>query len=148
MIVFRAIATAIAGGVIGAALLWVFQGNSLRLVPGQMSYAELSAVMLSAVSVLVTILGVIVAIIAIWGYAHFKGIAETSAKSQVSDEIEHGTLKQHLESSVTSFMQREFGDTGKLRALLEERVDQIIIAGPGQRAKEEAEKEQEVDVEL
>jgi ABC-type multidrug transport system fused ATPase/permease subunit len=148
MTILRTIATAVAGSVIGAALLWLFQGNSLRLVPEEMSYADLSAVMLSAVSVLVTILGVIVAIVAIWGYSHFKGIAETSAKSQVSNEIENGALKHHLENSVTSFMQREFGDAGKLRALLEERVDQIIIAGPGQRAKEEAEKEGEVDVEL
>ena len=148
MAIVRTAAAASAGSVIGAALLWVFQGNSLRLVPEQMSYADLAAVMLSAVSVLVTILGVIVAIVAIWGYSHFKGIAENSAKSQVSNELEKGTLKQHLENSVTSFMQREFGDSGKLRTLLEERVDQIIIAGPGQRAREESKQELDDDVEI
>jgi hypothetical protein len=138
---FRTLSVAIAGGLIGAAVLWVFQGNSIRLVPGEMSYAELSAVMLAAVTVVVTVLGVIVAIIAIWGYAHFKGIAEKSAKTQVSTEIESGSLKDHLEASVTGFMQREFGDQGKLRALLEDRVDQIIISGPSQREKESAAKE-------
>ena len=144
----RTVAAAVAGGAVGATLIWIFQGNALRLVPEKMTYAELTAVMLAAVSVLVTILGVVVAILAVWGYSNFKGIAESSARLQVSNEIESGRLKGHLEESVTSFMQREFADAGKLRRLLEEQIDRIIISGPGQRAKEESEDEHEADVEI
>jgi phosphate/sulfate permease len=147
MAVFKTLAAAAVGGLIGAGLLWLFQGNSLRLVPGNMSYAELSAIILSAVSVLVTILGVVVAILAIWGYSHFKNIAENSAKSHVAAEMEDGSLRKHLESSVTEFMQREF-DSGKLRSMLEARVDQILISGPSQRAHESAAREEDVDDEL
>jgi hypothetical protein len=56
-------------------------------------------------------------------------------------------LRDNLEKSVVDFMQREFGDAGKLRALLEARVDQIIISGPAQRAREDADREED-DVEL
>lgn len=144
---FQTTAAALAGGFLGAALLWIFQGHSFRLIPGEMSYADLSAVMLSAVSVLVTILGVVVAILAIWGYSHFKGIAEDSARGHVSSEMENGKLKEHLESTVTSFLQTSI-DSGQLRALLEARVDNILISGPSQRANESAAREDEDDVDL
>jgi hypothetical protein len=148
MRIFWVIAAAVVGGLTGASALWLFQGNSLALVPEKMTYAELCAVMLSAVSVLVTILGVVVAIIAFWGYAHFKGIAETTARDHVNEQMAKGTLREELETSVTRFMQHEFGDTGKLRALLEARVDQIIVSGPSQREREEASQEGDEDVEL
>ena len=142
---------ALVGGLIGATVLWVFQGHSFRLVPEQMSFADLSAIMLSAVSVLVTILGVVIAIVTLWGYTHFKGIAESSARSaaidHVTSEMEDGKLKQHSEEIVTTFLQKGF-EGGKLRVLLEERVDQILISGAAQRARESSAQEDEDDVDL
>lgn len=144
---FQTMTATLVGGFLGAALLWIFQGHSFRLIPGEMSYADLSAVMLSAVSVLVTILGVVVAIVAIWGYTHFKGIAEDAARNHVNSEMENGKLKEHLEVIVTAFLQQGF-DSGQLRALLEAKVDQILISGPSQRANESAAREDEDDVDL
>jgi hypothetical protein len=132
------------GGLLGASLIWILQGHSFHLVPQEMSYADLSATLLAAVSALVTILGVGVAILAIWGYSHFKGIAQSSAKEHVNAEITDGTLRGEIHAAVTAFMQAGF-DAGQLREILEARVDQILIQGPGQRARENAAMEEEDD---
>ena len=114
-----------------------------------MTYADLSATVLTAVAVLVTTLGVFVAILAIWGYSQFRGIAKSSAKSHVDFELKSGQLKSHVEDVVTQFMTQGFDD-GKLRSMLEDRVDQIIIKGAEARSKipvvNEENDDDEVDV--
>ena len=122
------------GAVLACVTVKVLESWTFQLTPGMMTYADLSATVLTAVAVLVTTLGVFVAILAIWGYSQFRGIAKASAKSHVDAELRSGQLKAHVEAVVTRFMSEGFDD-GELRRLLESRVDQIILSGPEIRSR-------------
>ena len=81
----------IVSGAIGAALMWVFQGHTLRVIPGSMSYADFVALILSALSALLALLGIALAIAAIWGWAEFKNRID----SKVND-LTPGLLETQL----------------------------------------------------
>jgi hypothetical protein len=98
-----------------------------------MTYADLAATVLSGVSVLVTILGIFIAVLAIWGFAELKRITQRAAKDHVSDQLKQGELKTHVETIVGTFLTTEL-KAGKLRELVEERVDHVIFAGADERA--------------
>lgn len=115
--------------------MWLLQTGSLRLSPAGMQYADLAAVMLGAVAVLLTILGVFLAIFAIWGYSQFRSIVEGAAVRHASNSIREGELKDLVEESSVEFMRSSF-ENGRLRRILEDRVDQIILRGPEERNRE------------
>lgn len=75
----------------------------IKIVPAsvkqyQMSYADLSAILLTAVSILVTILGIVVAILAFWGYRTILKTAKQSAKDHIEAKLEvQGDLRIHIE---------------------------------------------------
>jgi uncharacterized membrane protein YidH (DUF202 family) len=68
-------------GLLFAALLMLIdaQGASL-LRPGDWEYKDLVSVMLTTVGVIVTFIGIIVAVAAIWGYQSITSIAEKKAE--------------------------------------------------------------------
>jgi len=88
-----------------------------------MSYAELAAVMLAAATLMITALGVMIAVIALVGRRQIKNdshtIAEGTANARIKDIL---------------------GEDGKpsdlLRSILIERVDEILLNGPKIRAGE------------
>ena len=139
---FKIFIGALFGGIVGAAFVWFIQTGSFHLVSLNMSYADLAAIMLSAVSVLVTVLGVFIAALAIWGYSQFRSIAQSAAKSHVGSELKDGELKTHIEKIIGDFLSTEL-KAGSLRKLMEERVDHILFSGAAQRAEEEADEEEE-----
>ena len=131
----KTIVVAAISGVAGGALVWLFQAGSLNLTPLGMQYADLAAVMLGAVAVLLTILGVFLAIFAIWGYSQFRSIVEGAAVRHASQSIREGELKDLVEERAVAFMTTSF-ETGRLRRLLEDRVDQIILRGAEDRLRD------------
>lgn len=128
----------VASGAIGALLVLAGQGFELHVTPVGMSYADLAATALSAVAVLTTVVGLFIAALAVWGFTALRGMAKSAAKAHVSAQLKGGELRTHLERVVTEFLSGEFKD-GKLRELLESRVDAIMFSGPSDRAEEEAE---------
>lgn len=128
----------VASGVIGALAVLAGQGFELHVTPVGMTYADLAATALSAVAVLTTVVGLFIAGLAIWGFTALRGMAKSAAKAHVSAQLREGELRTHLEKVVTEFLAGEFKD-GKLRRLLEDRVDAIMFSGPAERAEEEAE---------
>jgi hypothetical protein len=131
----RIAASAGAGGIIGGAVVWLMQRGSFSLSPAGMTFEQLAALLLAFASFLVTVLGVGVAVLALWGYAQFKGLvdeaAQKAAVKKVDEELKEGELRRHTELVVTTFLQKGLAD-GSLVALLESR-------------KEESERLSEVD---
>lgn len=113
----------------------------LRISPGSksdtvISYADLAALMLSAVSVIVTVLGVGIAVLALWGYAQFKQSAAAAAHDHVDDELKNGELRKLVADLMVAEVTRQMDD-GKLRKIMEDRVDRQTMLGASQRAAEQ-----------
>ena len=93
-----------------------------------MTYPDLAATLLAAVAVMVTVLGVFVAILAIWGYVHFRRSTKAAALTYLKSEIQSGIIRQKLEELVVDYIVQEVGKPdGRLRGLLVERLDAIIL---------------------
>lgn len=113
------------------ALLWLGYAGPRQPAPDD--YLGYSAVILTAVAVLVTTPGVFIAVLAIAGYRELKRIARdigaSSAVSHVNKELESGTLGKHIDTRVMNFITAKYDD-GFLTQIVERRVDQITL---GQR---------------
>lgn len=134
----RVIVTSLIGGLVGGlAIAAVFVGVHAvwprRLVANDMPYQDLAAVLLTSVAVIVTVLGVSMAILAVWGYASFERIAKKAARDYVKNDIKSGRLKQQVQllatETMTQYMDDAMGDQGKLRLMLEARLDLALLAG-------------------
>lgn len=118
---------AAAGGVLGGVAVWVAQTSSLTLVPGEWSYEALAATLLTAASLLVTMIGVGVGVLALWGYSQFKNMtseaAQKAALVKIEAELKEGELRSHVESVVRSVLEDVIFDRpGPLLQYLEERA--------------------------
>jgi len=72
------------GGFCGGGAVWITQGHTLEVLPDRISYPDLIAVLLTGVGLLLSIIGLAVAIIAIYGYQHFKKTAKTVATDRAN----------------------------------------------------------------
>jgi hypothetical protein len=125
----------LAGGVIATALLVAtskYWPNAL--LRGTMTYSELVTVILTGVAILITILGVFVATLAVWGFGNFEDLAKKAAKSHVRDQIKGGKLKSVVEESAREYLEREFSEDGSLRAMVHSRVDAILLTDADRRS--------------
>jgi H+/Cl- antiporter ClcA len=138
----RLIVAAIIGGLIGAFAVWMGQGHSLKLVPGEMSYADLAATMLGAAGIILTTLGLVIGILALWGYSQFKNMVERSAIAHVTRSVADGDLKKLVTQTSVDYIKADL-DAGELRKIFEERLDKILVQGPEDRASEEAKADDE-----
>lgn len=100
-----------------------------------MTYPELAATVLASVAVLVTVLGVFIAILTVWGYSQFKEVAKMAAAKTVEDQISSGKLRAEIEEIVTQHVTKSLSK-GELRILLEQRVDRLIYSGAERRSIE------------
>lgn len=120
------------GVVVTLALLWL--GLAGPRQPAATDYAAYSALLLTAVGVLVTVLGVFVAILAIAGYSEMKRMAqrvgEESAVKHVKDELETGSLGANIDTRVMDFLTNKYDDN-RLNQMIETRIYQLL---PGRRS--------------
>jgi hypothetical protein len=66
--------------IVFVALLFLLSAKGANVIqPGAWEYKDLIAILLTAVSVIVTFIGFIVAVAAIWGFQTLKGMAEEKA---------------------------------------------------------------------
>ena len=98
-----------------------------------MTYPELAAVVLTSVAVLVTVLGVFIAVLTVWGYSQFKDIARSAAVKRVEEQIAEGRLRKDIEEIVTLHVTKSISQ-GEIRVLLEQRVDRLIYSGAEKRS--------------
>lgn len=133
----RAFLIALLGAIIGGALVWILQGHTFQLIPGNMSYADLAATMLGAAGILLTALGLVIGILGLWGYAQFRTTVENAAVEHVKTSVAEGDLKLLVTNVSETFIAGEL-DKGRLRKILEDRIDEVLVQGPAARAREEA----------
>lgn len=127
----RYVVALIAGcaAVVGGLTVWVFQGHHVYLRAEGLSYAELAAVLLGVASLMVGIIGIGVAILAIWGFKYFKQIAVSEAQKKVATELGSGESQRLIEetarSTATSKVEMELV-RGDARKILESEVARAI----------------------
>lgn len=100
------------------------------LRPIGMTYADLAAVLLTAVSVIVAVFGVLMALLALWGYRHFKDVAKSASESmamkvardEVEREMREGTAGRLIDQKVFEAM--ESADGGRYEAWKESREEE------------------------
>jgi Na+-transporting methylmalonyl-CoA/oxaloacetate decarboxylase gamma subunit len=88
-------------GAIGGGAVWIGQGRSLHIKPSEISYSDLISILLTAVAVLVAIFGVVMAVLAIFGYQHFKTVVEKTSKAS-AEEIASKTAKNIADEKLNS----------------------------------------------
>jgi hypothetical protein len=119
------------GSIIGAAFaFFMATGN---LVADEISYADLAAIMLGAVTLILTVLGLAVAIAAIYGYREFMKrtrtvAAEKAEEVAVSAAVLH--VQKHIETSLEAGLEEfvtERVRTIATQLLTPENLRQLII---------------------
>lgn len=120
------------GGLTGGLLLWLILGIASGLMPGEILYTDLAAVLLTAVAVLVTALGVFGAIMAVWGYGQLKDTAENVALKHIQEMLEPGkkiqvSIEKLVLETIRKSLQDKYDD-GTLTSLVKERVDQVAFS--------------------
>ena|GEM_PF-2774930 len=131
----KTFAIGLLGAVIGVALMMVGQGMKLSVMPVGMTFTEWAGILLAAVTISITALGVVIAVAAIWGFNGIKSGAELAAVQHVTDQLSEGKLSKNLEQTFTAFLLTRLRDD-KFRRLIEERVDEVLYGGPSARAAE------------
>ncbi|WP_375271104.1 hypothetical protein [Sphingomonas sp.] len=94
-------------------LLLDAQGASL-IKPGAWEYKDLIAILLSVVSLIVTFIGFIVAVAAIWGFQTLRGMAEQTAveTSKLGSEsyLASGGFKKIVDTAISQAMEARARD--------------------------------------
>jgi hypothetical protein len=87
------------GSIVGAFVAILIREGTFAIDAGGMKYEDLAAVLLSAVGVLVTVFGVILAILAFWGFGQMKTdavkAAEVAGTNEVREQITMGPLREY-----------------------------------------------------
>lgn len=122
-------------GVIGTVCVLI----GIRVKPEQlksifMSYTDFVIVMLTAVTVVITILAIFIAILALWGYSQFQKLTETASKNHLEKLLQEGPFAKRIEEAIVQHVSGQL-QRGELRSLLAERVDSIILNDASLRAE-------------
>jgi ABC-type transport system involved in cytochrome c biogenesis permease subunit len=126
---------------IGAALITNYaQNGQINLMPANMSYADLAAILLSAVGVIVAIFGGLLAIAAFWGFEQMKRDAvrgaTQAALQELKERIENGPTKDYITSAIERLILDEF-NSRRMDQRIKERVDKIAMGGSEDRLLDE-----------
>lgn len=117
------------GGITGAFSSLILLSWMGDLTPHGVTYNDLAAVLLTAVGVLVTVLGVAFAIAAVWGFSELKRsaiiTAESAALDEVKEQIENGDIRSYLERAI-----REEVNSEAMEDRIKTRVDEVIFGNP------------------
>lgn len=98
-----------------ALLLLLLDVQAASLIkPGAWEYKDLIAILLSVVSLMVTFIGFIVAVAAIWGYQTLRGLAEKLAieTSQIGSQsyLKSDEFKRNVDAAITIAMETRARD--------------------------------------
>jgi len=91
-----------------ACLLYLFLGRGYFVVGGFTS-VELVTIVLAALSVLLTALGIFIALLAIWGYQSLRYVSEETART---------TAENVVNSELPALVKREFAEVRDLKDIL------------------------------
>ena len=137
--------TAAVSAIIGALVTSYAQAGHLNVIPADISYPDLAAVLLSAVGVIVAIFGGVLAILAFWGFEQMKRDAVRGATQAALDElkerIENGPTRDYILTEIERLIVDEF-KSRRMDQRIQERVDKIAMGGSEDRFDEEAKEDE------
>lgn len=126
----RTIGSTLLGGLIGGTVVWIGQSGSFRLIPADMSYSDLAAVLLAAVGVIVAIFGGVLALAAIWGFTQLKRDAVTAAEvagaSEIKQQINNGSIRDQILAEINRLTDAEF-KSPRMDQRIQSRVDAVTF---------------------
>lgn len=137
----------VAGGsaTAGALATSYVQTGRLYVVPANISYPDLAAVLLSAVGVIVAIFGGVLAILAFWGFEQMKRDAvrgaTQAALGELKEQIENGPTRDYILAEIERLIVDEF-KSRRMDQRIQERVDKIAMGGAEDRFDEEVEEDE------
>lgn len=99
----------VVASVVGGGVVWLFQGHTLFVLPAEIRYEDLIAVLLTGVTAVVAILALILAVLTFVGYTQFKKMVR-NAVEQVTPrylvkELKEGGSNQLLKEIVADLSQ-------------------------------------------
>ncbi len=98
-----------------------------------MSYSDLAAILLTAVAVIVTIFGGVLALAAIWGFNQLKQDAVNGAKAagstEVREQIVNGAIRDYILNEIGRLADEEFRSE-RMEARIKRRVDSVTFGKP------------------
>lgn len=133
--ILRSILIGGCAGLLPAAAIFATSSGPIRVFAGGMSYADLAATLLAASALLVAIIGIFIAVLAVWGFATFRSMTENSAREYLADQLRDGEIRTYTQKIVTEFLENSIDDV-EFRRLFEERLDRIIVQGAAARASQ------------
>lgn len=118
-------AIALVGALVGGVLVWVLQGHTFQVLPQSMSYSDFVAIILSAISALMAVFGIGLAIFTIWGVSQFRRGVEAKiveiTPGFLIEELRSGGSRRVLDDLVVEFFRAEMAKSGMAEAWLAER---------------------------
>lgn len=137
----KTVVVALIAGAVGAGLTLAGQGFELSVAPVGMTFTEFAGILLAAVAILITALGVVIAIAAIWGFSGIKTGAEVAAVQHVAAQLTPGgALDKKLDVAFFAFMETRLKDV-RFRQLVEDRVNEMLFGGESAPSYDEDEHE-------
>lgn len=122
------------GGIIGGALVWIAQSGNISLSPTDLDYADLAAILLTAVAVIVAIFGGVLALAAVWGFKQLKEdameVAEQAGADEIKEQIENGRIRDYLVEEIGQLTEAEF-NSARMDRRINRRIDAITYRNVG-----------------
>ncbi|TCP97390.1 hypothetical protein C8J46_10612 [Sphingomonas sp. PP-F2F-A104-K0414] len=122
------------GAILGAAFIAFLSTGGIKA--DGMTYADLAAILLSAVGVIVAIFGGVLAIAAFWGFEQMKLEAVRSATNaslaETREQIENGSIRRYILEEVETRIS-EIVASPDFDRRVRARVDQIVLGKPDDR---------------
>lgn len=114
------IASAATGAVVTAAM---FQGR-INILPGNISYTDLAAVVLTAVTIILAVVALAIAALAIIGWRAFMKMANVTAK-QAAVPAAIGAIEDYVTTSAEPLLVAR-AEAVALRVISRDRIEQLI----------------------
>jgi len=93
-------------------VVWLVSAHGAAyLEPGSWKYEDLVSILLSVVSVLVTGIGIVIAVAAIWGFQSLRSLAEQKAeetsRAGFTEYLGSDTFKQQIDAALKARIEHE-----------------------------------------
>ncbi len=128
------------GAILGAAFIAFLSTGGIKA--NGITYADLAAILLSAVGVIVAIFGGVLAIAAFWGFEQMKleavRTATNAALAETREQIENGSIRRYILEEVETRIS-EIVASPDFDRRVRARVDQIVLGRPDDRLLEDDE---------
>lgn len=102
-----------------------------------MSYSDLVAILLTATSTIITILGVFVAVLAIWGYSQFEKMTREASSRHLEVLLQSGKFRDEVDQTIIRHVSAELAkESSPFRDLLRQQIETMIYTDAAKRQTE------------